>query len=65
MGFVVCATSLDPDQTAPLCHLIWIYTGCFMVKNKLMDLTVNTVDPDQMALFSHVIKVIYIYMYME
>jgi hypothetical protein len=30
---ITCATTVDPDQLAQMCHLIWIYTGCFLVKN--------------------------------
>jgi hypothetical protein len=49
MPFNTWATSVDPDQLAYLCRLIWIYTVRFLVRNNLMDLKANSVDPDQTA----------------
>jgi hypothetical protein len=58
-----CLTSIDRDW----CCLIWICTGCILVKNNLMNLKVNSLDPDQTApickliwnlhCFAHAIKV--------
>jgi hypothetical protein len=48
-GFIACATSVAPDQLAHPCFLIWIYTVGFWVENNQMNLTMNNVDPDQMA----------------
>jgi hypothetical protein len=36
-------------QPVHLCRMIWFYTGCFLVRNSLINLIVNSVDPDQMA----------------
>jgi hypothetical protein len=43
------ANSVDPDQTAQMCQLIWIYTGCFLVRNNPMNQKANSVDADQTA----------------
>jgi hypothetical protein len=43
------ATSGDPDQLVHPSHLIWIYTGHILVRNNLINLKANSVDPDQMA----------------
>jgi hypothetical protein len=32
----MCAASVDPGQPIHLCHLIWIFTGCFLAKNNLI-----------------------------
>jgi hypothetical protein len=47
--FYASVTSVDPDQLAHLCCLIWIYTGCIFVRNNLMNQKTNSLDPDQMA----------------
>jgi hypothetical protein len=47
--FYACATSVDPDQLAHLCRLIWICTGRILVKDNLMNQKANSLDPDQMA----------------
>jgi hypothetical protein len=39
--FYACATSVDPDQPAHPCRLIWICTGCILVRNNLMNKKVN------------------------
>jgi hypothetical protein len=31
--FLACATSVDPDQPAHLCHLIWISSCRILVRN--------------------------------
>jgi hypothetical protein len=62
-GFIVCVTSLDPDQsehpshliwiyswqTQFICQLIWIYAGHILVKNYLMNLKADSVDPLETA----------------
>jgi hypothetical protein len=45
-GFIACATGVDPDQLARTFPLFWIYTGHFLVRNKLMSIKVNSLDPD-------------------
>jgi hypothetical protein len=47
--FYACATSVDPDQLANLCPLIWICTGHTLVKYNLINQKANSADPDQMA----------------
>jgi hypothetical protein len=49
MHFYACATSVDPDQPAHLCHLIRIYTGRILVRNNRMNQKANSVDPVQMV----------------
>jgi hypothetical protein len=47
--FNTCATSVNPNQLAHPYHPIWICTGRILVRNNLMNLKANCVDPDQMA----------------
>ena len=42
-------TSVNPDQPAHPCHLIWIFTGYIFVRNNLMNKKANSLDPEQMA----------------
>jgi hypothetical protein len=42
-------TSVDQDQPAHTCRLTWIGTGHIVVKNNLMNLKANSVDPDLIA----------------
>jgi hypothetical protein len=44
------------DQFTHSRHLIWIYNVHLVIGNNLMNLKVNSLDPDQMALFAHAIK---------
>jgi hypothetical protein len=44
-----CASSVDPDQLAHLCCLIWICTSGSLVTNNLMNQKANSLDPDQMG----------------
>jgi hypothetical protein len=53
--FNACATSVDPDQPAHLCHLFRIWTGHILVRNNLMNQKVNSVDPDHKAQMCHMI----------
>jgi hypothetical protein len=54
--FYACASSVDPDQLAHLCHLIWICTGHILIRNNLIIYTVrHRVDPDQIAQMSRLI----------
>jgi hypothetical protein len=53
--FYTCATSVDPDQLAHSCCLIWICTGRILVRNNQMNQKVNSSDPDQMALMCRLI----------
>jgi hypothetical protein len=41
--------SVDSDQLANSCCLIWICTGRILVRNNLMNQKANILDPDQMA----------------
>jgi hypothetical protein len=47
MPFITWATSVDLDQLPHLCHLIQIYTACFLVSNIVTNLRGNNVYPDQ------------------
>jgi hypothetical protein len=44
MGFNAWANSIDPDQPGHICHLIGIYTVCFLVRNNLMHLKAHGTD---------------------
>jgi hypothetical protein len=48
-AFYRMGEQLDLDQQAHNCHLITIYTMCFLVRNNPMTLKANNTDPDQMA----------------
>ena len=45
--FYACATSVDPDQLAHPCHLIWICTGRILVRNNLMNQKANSLTKKQ------------------
>jgi hypothetical protein len=55
MHFNACVTSVDPDQLAHLYLLNMIYAFVFLVRNNLMNLKLNSVDPDQRALMCRLI----------
>jgi hypothetical protein len=52
MPFITHVTSVDIDQLANVCHLIWIYTGHFLVQNNLMNQKAKSADSDQTARMS-------------
>jgi hypothetical protein len=55
--FYACATSLDSDQLAHPCCLIWICTGRILVRNNLMNQKANSLDSDQTAWMCRLIRI--------
>jgi hypothetical protein len=45
----VCVTSVDKYHLTHPCNLIWVYILRFLIRNNLMNLKANIVDPDETA----------------
>jgi hypothetical protein len=56
-GYKQSTNSVDPNQLAHMCHLIRIYTVCFLIHEVISDHKVNDVDPDHTAQMCHTVGI--------